>query len=130
MFNVPLPVQSQLALLGTVDSIVDVGKDTVSRFSHLVHLEVNSLGMNTSYKKYYSLKNCKRKVHQPKLSWCARVAAGLFFFGEVRQIGDIGVQKVKCHFLLHRGQSFKPLADFIIGHMRCTWNQIAQKFVC
>ena len=33
-------------------------------------------------------------------------------------------------FFLDGSQTFQPLADFIVGHMRCTGNQIAQQCVC
>jgi hypothetical protein len=59
-FNGPLPVPSLLALLGTVDSVADVGEDTVSGLSQLVHLEICSMGMNASQKTAYTLKNCIR----------------------------------------------------------------------
>jgi len=54
----------------------------------------------------------------------------LFLVCEIREIADIGVQQIECRFFLDWSQTFQPFADFIVGHMGCTGNQIAQQCVC
>ena len=54
----------------------------------------------------------------------------LFLVCEVREIADIGIQQIECRFFLDGSQTFQPLADFIVGHMGCAGNQIAQQCVC